>query len=69
MSPSSKWAIAVLALVLAWSTLMVLLGHETALVALLPSMGLLVQQFLVGRGASGGAAESGATADGSEGAR
>ncbi|GAB2765517.1 hypothetical protein [Streptomyces bullii] len=44
--PSRKWwAIAVLAVVLAWSTVMTALGHLAAVLALLPSLGLLVQQL------------------------
>ncbi|MFI8194815.1 hypothetical protein ACIF8T_40015 [Streptomyces sp. NPDC085946] len=44
--PSRKvWAIAVLAVVLAWSTVMTALGHLAAVVTLLPSLGLLVQQL------------------------
>ncbi|MER8226306.1 hypothetical protein ABTZ58_38570 [Streptomyces sp. NPDC094143] len=44
--PSRKvWIIAVLAVVLAWSTVMTVLGHLAAAVALLPSLGLLVQQL------------------------
>ncbi|MFJ8469847.1 hypothetical protein [Streptomyces swartbergensis] len=44
--PSRKvWIIAVLAVVLAWSTVMTVLGHLAAVMALLPSLGLLVQQL------------------------
>ncbi|MFJ2701064.1 hypothetical protein ACIO5Z_33150 [Streptomyces rochei] len=44
--PSRKvWTIAVLVMVLAWSTAMTVLGHLAAVVALLPSLGLLVQQL------------------------
>ncbi|MFH8500554.1 hypothetical protein [Streptomyces coeruleorubidus] len=44
--PSRKmWTVAVLVVVLAWSTAMTVLGHLAAVVALLPSLGLLVQQL------------------------
>ncbi|MFB8247305.1 hypothetical protein ACFC5X_19960 [Streptomyces sp. NPDC055952] len=39
------WTIAVLVVVLAWSTAMTVLGHLAAVVALLPSLGLLLQQL------------------------
>ncbi|MFJ9931388.1 hypothetical protein ACIRU5_35890 [Streptomyces misionensis] len=39
------WTIAVLAVVLAWSTVMTVLGQLAAVLALLPSLGLLVQQL------------------------
>ncbi|MEU9632355.1 hypothetical protein AB0N97_38180 [Streptomyces collinus] len=46
--PSRKvWIIAVLVVVLAWSTVMTVLGHLAAVVTLLPSLGLLVQQLTV----------------------
>lgn len=38
--------VAVLAAVLAWSTVMTVLGHLAAAAALLPSLGLLIQQIL-----------------------
>lgn len=37
--------IAVLAVVLTWSTVMTVLGHETAVAVVVPSLGLLVQQI------------------------
>ncbi|MBM7167500.1 hypothetical protein JQK87_03530 [Streptomyces sp. G44] len=44
--PSRKlWTLAVLATVLAWSTLMTAMGQLAAVFALLPSLGLLVQQL------------------------
>jgi hypothetical protein len=44
--PSRKvWTVAVLVVVLAWSTVMTVLGHLAAVMALLPSLGLLVQQL------------------------
>ncbi|MFE1444149.1 hypothetical protein [Streptomyces sp. NPDC058739] len=36
---------AVLAVVLTWSTVMTVLGHETAVAVVVPSLGLLVQQI------------------------
>ncbi|CAM5721439.1 hypothetical protein SCANM63S_00835 [Streptomyces canarius] len=35
----------VLAVVLTWSTVMTVLGHETAVAVVVPSLGLLVQQI------------------------
>ncbi|MGW3653627.1 hypothetical protein [Streptomyces sp. NPDC000878] len=40
------WIVAVLAAVLAWSTVMTVLGQLAAVAALLPSLGLLVQQIV-----------------------
>ncbi|POX55334.1 hypothetical protein C3489_11175 [Streptomyces sp. Ru71] len=37
---------AVLAVVLTWSTVMIVLGHAAAAAVLLPSLGLLVQQIV-----------------------
>ncbi|WP_226487716.1 hypothetical protein [Streptomyces parvulus] len=52
--PSRKvWTIAVLVVVLAWSTAMTVLGHLAAVVALLPSLGLLLQQLTAVAHASG----------------
>ncbi|WP_037836627.1 hypothetical protein [Streptomyces sp. NRRL F-5650] len=52
--PSRKvWTAAVLAVVLAWSTAMTVLGHLAAVVALLPSLGLLLQQLTVAAHDSG----------------
>ncbi|MBJ7004935.1 hypothetical protein ACFY5K_34760 [Streptomyces griseofuscus] len=39
------WTVAVLAVVLAWSTVMTALGQLAAVLALLPPLGLLVQQL------------------------
>jgi hypothetical protein len=41
------WTIAVLAMILAWSTVMTALGQLAAVLALLPSLGLLVHQLAV----------------------
>ncbi|MGW7329258.1 hypothetical protein ACWGIU_11845 [Streptomyces sp. NPDC054840] len=46
------WIVAVLATVLAWSTVMTVLGQLTAVVVLLPSLGLLAQQLAAGAGGS-----------------
>ncbi|MFE9812311.1 hypothetical protein [Streptomyces sp. NPDC005548] len=45
MPRKQVWIVAVLAAVLAWSTVMTALGQLTAVAALLPSFGLLVQQI------------------------
>ncbi|MEH0420551.1 hypothetical protein [Streptomyces sp. B21-083] len=45
MSRKQVWIVAVLAAVLAWSTVMTVLGQLAAVAALLPSLGLLVQQI------------------------
>ncbi|MBX9363652.1 hypothetical protein [Streptomyces sp. WAC04114] len=62
--PSRKvWTVAVLVVVLAWSTAMTVLGHLAAVVALLPSLGLLVQQLTAAAHGSGtGAARAPAPA-------
>ncbi len=39
-------AVAVLAAVLTWSTVMIVLGHAAAAAVLLPSLGLIVQQIV-----------------------
>lgn len=44
MSSSQVWTAAALVVVLAWSTAMVVMGHDAALAGVLPSVGLLVQQ-------------------------
>ncbi|GGZ70503.1 hypothetical protein AB0P12_16205 [Streptomyces subrutilus] len=44
------WIVALLAVVLAWSTVMTVLGQLTAAAALLPSLGLLVQQVAAATG-------------------
>jgi Na+/glutamate symporter len=57
--PSRKvWTAAVLAAVLAWSTAMTVLGHLAAVVALLPSLGLLVQQLTAAHGCGTGPARA-----------
>ncbi|MCX4920245.1 hypothetical protein ACFWA4_05260 [Streptomyces sp. NPDC060011] len=45
MPKKQVWVVAVLAAVLAWSTVMTVLGQLAAVAALLPSLGLLVQQI------------------------
>ncbi|MFG3335513.1 hypothetical protein ACGFZZ_26340 [Streptomyces tendae] len=58
--PSRKvWTVAVLMVVLAWSTAMTVLGHLAAVVALLPSLGLLLQQLTaVAHGSGAGPARA-----------
>ncbi|MCX4428327.1 hypothetical protein OG585_46975 (plasmid) [Streptomyces sp. NBC_01340] len=46
MSSKKVVTVAVLATVLTWSTVMTVLGQVTAVAALLPSLGLLVQQIV-----------------------
>ncbi|MEV7192268.1 hypothetical protein AB0N81_10730 [Streptomyces sp. NPDC093510] len=46
MTSKQVIAVAVLAAVLMWSTVMTVLGHLAAVAALLPSLGLLVQQII-----------------------
>ncbi|MFF3469062.1 hypothetical protein [Streptomyces sp. NPDC002619] len=46
MSSKKVVTVAVLATVLTWSTVMTVLGHAAAVAALLPSLGLLVQQIV-----------------------
>lgn len=46
MSSKKVVTCAVLAGVFAWSTVMTVLGHGVAVAALLPSLGLLVQQIV-----------------------
>ncbi|MCL3998142.1 hypothetical protein [Streptomyces lavenduligriseus] len=64
MTSKQVMTVAVLATVLAWSTVMTVLGYLAAAVALLPSLGLLVQQSVAAfsgvgarRGADAGSAE------------
>ncbi|MFD0287649.1 hypothetical protein [Streptomyces lutosisoli] len=45
MPRKQVWIVAVLAAVLVWSTVMTVLGQLAAVAALLPSLGLLVQQL------------------------
>ncbi|MFF4121792.1 hypothetical protein [Streptomyces sp. NPDC001714] len=54
MTNRQMMTVAVLAAVLAWSTVMTALGQLAAVAALLPSLGLLVQQIGTALGASGG---------------
>lgn len=60
--------VAVLAVVLAWSAVLVVLGQLAAVAALLPSLGLLVQQIVTAPGSSArpGARPDGPAAAGSE---
>ncbi len=44
--------VAVLAVVLAWSAVLVALGQLAAVAALLPSLGLLIQQIITALGSS-----------------
>ncbi|MFF0094672.1 hypothetical protein ACFYSF_32600 [Streptomyces canus] len=46
MPRKQLWIVAVLAAILAWSTVMTVLGQLAAVAALLPSLGLLVQQIV-----------------------
>ncbi|MFC4506108.1 MULTISPECIES: hypothetical protein [Streptomyces] len=46
MSRTQVMTVAVLAAVLAWSTVMTVLGQLAAVATLLPSLGLLVQQIM-----------------------
>uniref|UniRef100_UPI003F49319B hypothetical protein n=1 Tax=Streptomyces chartreusis TaxID=1969 RepID=UPI003F49319B len=62
---SKKWVIvAALAAVCTWSTVMTVLGHGVAAAALLPSLGLLVQQIVQALTAPDGAAGTASTAAG-----
>ncbi|MFK4071951.1 hypothetical protein [Streptomyces sp. NPDC029674] len=53
MTSKQVMAMAVLAAVLMWSTVMTVLGHLAAVAALLPSLGLLVQQIVFAFGCTG----------------
>ncbi|XVV39298.1 hypothetical protein ACQPXT_40335 [Streptomyces sp. CA-100214] len=53
MSRTKVVAVAVLVTVLAWSTVMIVLGHAAAAAVLLPSAGLLVQQTVQALTATG----------------
>lgn len=57
MTSKQVMAVAVLAAALMWSTVMTVLGHLAAVAALLPSLGLLVQQILSALGGSAGTAK------------
>ncbi|MGW1269700.1 hypothetical protein [Streptomyces sp. NPDC002491] len=46
MSSKKVVTVAVLAAVLTWSTVMTVLGHVAAVAAVLPCLGLLVQQLV-----------------------
>ncbi|NNN37746.1 hypothetical protein HLK59_47010 [Streptomyces sp. S3(2020)] len=46
MTGKQVMTVLVLAAVLAWSTVMTVLGQLTALIALLPTLGLLIQQIV-----------------------
>ncbi|MEU4800472.1 hypothetical protein [Streptomyces sp. NPDC023327] len=56
------WTLAVVAAVLAWSTVMIALGQLAAVLALLPSLGLLVQQLAAVHSSSTGAVHAPAPA-------
>ncbi|MGW3361185.1 hypothetical protein ACWDFL_38425 [Streptomyces bungoensis] len=62
MTSKQVMAVAVLAAVLTWSTVMTVLGQLAAVAALLPSLGLLIQQIVAafsGTRVLSGAAQSG----------
>ncbi|WP_018569220.1 hypothetical protein [Streptomyces sp. PsTaAH-124] len=63
MKSRQVMTVAVLATVLAWSTLMTVLGYLAAVAALLPSLGLLIQQIV---SACNGVASRRGSAAGSE---
>ncbi|WP_217555024.1 hypothetical protein [Streptomyces sp. GbtcB6] len=54
MTNRQMMTVAVLAAVLVWSTVMTVLGQLAAVAALLPSLGLLVQQIGAALGGPGG---------------
>ncbi|MFF3489190.1 hypothetical protein ACFYXC_39020 [Streptomyces sp. NPDC002701] len=60
MNSKQVMIVAVLAAVLTWSTVMTVLGQLAAVAALLPSLGLLIQQIISALG--GTAVRSGTTA-------
>ncbi|GHF33493.1 hypothetical protein [Streptomyces fumanus] len=73
MTNRQVMTVAVLAAVLAWSTVMTVLGQLAAVAALLPSLGLLIQQIVSAIGGGPGArpdtapaASAGAAPAGSE---
>ncbi|MFF2101732.1 hypothetical protein [Streptomyces sp. NPDC058202] len=69
MPKKQVWVVAVLAAVLAWSTVMTVLGQLAAVAALLPSLGLLVQQIAAAmNGSDTRQAETGPGAAGAAGA-
>ncbi|MFJ3229197.1 hypothetical protein ACIPJS_38415 [Streptomyces sp. NPDC086783] len=53
MNSRQVMTVAVLAAVLAWSTVMTVLGQFAAVAALLPSLGLLIQQIVSAFAGSG----------------
>jgi ABC-type enterochelin transport system permease subunit len=72
MNSKQVMTVAVLVAVLTWSTVMAVVGQLAAVAALLPSLGLLIQQIisaLSGTGPRSGAAAAslGGTPPGSEG--
>lgn len=73
MSSKKVVTAAVLAVVLTWSTIMIVLGHAAAAAVLLPSLGLLIQQIVQALTAPDGpirpAGAGPAQADTQEGAR
>ncbi|MGW1617837.1 hypothetical protein [Streptomyces sp. NPDC002172] len=54
MTNRQMMTVAVLAAVLVWSTVMTAMGQLAAVAALLPSLGLLVQQICAAPGTPGG---------------
>nr|BFD88584.1 hypothetical protein StreXyl84_79850 [Streptomyces sp. Xyl84] len=65
MNSKQVMTVTVLATVLAWSTVMTVLGHLAAVAALLPALGLLIQQ-IVSACNGGGDARRGVTAGSEE---
>ncbi|MFF8035616.1 MULTISPECIES: hypothetical protein [unclassified Streptomyces] len=55
MNSRQVMTVAVLAAVLAWSTVMTVLGQLAAVATLLPSLGLLIQQIVSAFGGGSGA--------------
>lgn len=55
MTGRQVMTVAVSAVVLAWSAVLVALGHLAAVAALLPTLGLLIQQIATALGGSGSA--------------
>ncbi|MFI2415893.1 hypothetical protein [Streptomyces sp. NPDC018947] len=66
MNSRQVMTVAVLAAVLAWSTVMTVLGQLAAVAALLPSLGLLIQQIVSAFTGGGPGARAGRTPTGSE---
>ncbi|MFB7599365.1 hypothetical protein [Streptomyces sp. NPDC056160] len=64
MTSKQVMTVAVLATVLAWSTVMTVLGHLAAVAALLPSLGLLVQQIVAAFDGAGAQCDPAAGSEG-----